>query len=37
MIGMNAALLHDAEIGNTCIIGAMCLVTQGMQVPVALL
>ena len=33
LIGMNATLLHDAEIGNFCIIGAACLVTQGMKVP----
>lgn len=33
MIGMNATLLHDAEIGNKCVIGAMCLVSQGMKVP----
>ncbi len=33
LIGMNATLLHDAEIGNFCIIGASCLVTQGMIVP----
>jgi carbonic anhydrase/acetyltransferase-like protein (isoleucine patch superfamily) len=32
-IGMNATLLHDAEIGNKCIIGACCLVNRGMQVP----
>jgi carbonic anhydrase/acetyltransferase-like protein (isoleucine patch superfamily) len=33
LIGMNATLLHDAEIGNSCIIGANCLVSQGMEVP----
>jgi carbonic anhydrase/acetyltransferase-like protein (isoleucine patch superfamily) len=33
LIGMNATLLHDAEIGNSCIIGANCLVSQGMKVP----
>jgi carbonic anhydrase/acetyltransferase-like protein (isoleucine patch superfamily) len=33
LIGMNATLLHDAEIGSNCIIGAACLVTQGMVVP----
>ncbi|MFH1382913.1 MAG: gamma carbonic anhydrase family protein [Chloroflexota bacterium] len=33
LIGMNATLLHEAEIGNFCIIGAGCLVTQGMKVP----
>jgi carbonic anhydrase/acetyltransferase-like protein (isoleucine patch superfamily) len=33
LIGMNATLLHEAEIGSQCIIGAACLVTQGMKVP----
>ena len=33
LIGMNATLLHDAEIGDSCIIGAGCLVSQGMQIP----
>jgi carbonic anhydrase/acetyltransferase-like protein (isoleucine patch superfamily) len=33
LIGMNATVLHDAEIGDYCIIGAACLVTQGMKVP----
>lgn len=33
LIGMNATLLHDAEIGNYCIIAACALVGQGMKVP----
>jgi len=33
LIGMNATILHDAEIGDFCIIGAGCLVSQGMKVP----
>ena len=33
LIGMNSTVLHDAEIGNYCIIGAASLVTQGMEVP----
>ncbi|MFC1893190.1 gamma carbonic anhydrase family protein [Chloroflexota bacterium] len=33
LIGMNATLLHDAEIGDFCIIGAGCLVSEGMQIP----
>ena len=28
LIGMNATLLHNAEIGNYCIIGAGCLILQ---------
>ena len=33
LIGINATILHDAEIGNFCIIGAGCLVSQGMKIP----
>jgi carbonic anhydrase/acetyltransferase-like protein (isoleucine patch superfamily) len=33
LIGMNATLLHDVEIGNSCIIGAACMVSQGMKIP----
>ncbi|MFC2058719.1 gamma carbonic anhydrase family protein [Chloroflexota bacterium] len=33
LIGMNSTLLHDAEIGDYCIIGACCLISQGMKVP----
>jgi len=33
LIGMNSTILHDAEIGDFCIIGAGCLVRQGMKVP----
>jgi len=33
LIGMNATILHDAEIGDFCIIGAGCLVGQRMKVP----
>ncbi len=33
LIGMNATLLHDAVIGDYCIIAAAALVKQGMQVP----
>ena len=33
LIGINATILHDAEIGDYCIIGAGCLVNQGMQIP----
>jgi carbonic anhydrase/acetyltransferase-like protein (isoleucine patch superfamily) len=33
LIGMNATVLHDSEIGDFCIIGAGCLVSQGMKVP----
>jgi carbonic anhydrase/acetyltransferase-like protein (isoleucine patch superfamily) len=33
LVGMNATILHDAEIGDFCIIGAGCVVTEGMKVP----
>ncbi len=33
LIGMNATLLHDAEIGNYCIVAACAMVGQGMKVP----
>ncbi len=33
LIGMNATILHDAEIGDFCIIGAGCLVSQRMKIP----
>jgi carbonic anhydrase/acetyltransferase-like protein (isoleucine patch superfamily) len=33
LIGINATILHDAEIGNFCIIGAGCLVSEGMKIP----
>jgi len=33
MIGMNATLLHDATIGNFCIVAAASLVGQGMKIP----
>ncbi len=33
LIGMGSTLLHNAEIGNKCIIGAGCLVQQDMKVP----
>ena len=33
LVGMNATILHDVEIGDFCIIAAGCLVGQGMKVP----
>jgi len=32
LIGMNATVLHDVEIGDLCIIAAGCLVKEGMKV-----
>jgi carbonic anhydrase/acetyltransferase-like protein (isoleucine patch superfamily) len=33
LIGMNSSVLHEAEIGDCCIIAAGCVVGQGMKVP----
>lgn len=33
LVGMNATLLHGAKIGSLCVIGANCLVGQGMEIP----
>jgi len=33
LIGMNSTLLHDAEIGDFCVVAASCLVGQGMKIP----
>jgi len=33
LIGMNSTILHDAEIGDFCIIAAGTLVRQGMKIP----
>ncbi len=33
LIGMNSTILHDAEIGDFCIIAAGSLVRQGMKIP----
>lgn len=32
MIGMNSTILHKAEIGDYCLIGAMTLVNAGMKI-----
>jgi len=33
LIGMNATILHDVEIGDFCIIAGGCLVAEGMRIP----
>lgn len=33
LIGMNATILHESEIGSNCVIGACCLVGQAMKIP----
>lgn len=33
LVGMNATILHDAEIGSNCVLGAACLIEQGRIIP----
>lgn len=33
LVGMNATVLHDTEIGEYCIIAAGCLVRDGIKIP----
>lgn len=33
LIGMNSTILHDVEIGEFCIIGALCMISHAMNVP----
>ncbi len=33
LIGNNATVLDDTQIGSFCLIGAGCLVSQGMKIP----
>jgi len=33
LVGMNATILHDTEIGDSCIIAAGCMVRQEMKIP----
>ena len=33
MIGMNAVIMDDANIGDECIIGALCFIKGEMQIP----
>ena len=33
LIGINSTILHNAEIGDYCIIGANCMVGEEMKVP----
>jgi carbonic anhydrase/acetyltransferase-like protein (isoleucine patch superfamily) len=33
LIGINACILHDVEIGDRCIIAAGAVVTDGMKIP----
>lgn len=33
LVGINVVLLHDSEIGDFCLIGAGCVVSEGMIIP----
>lgn len=33
LVGMNSTILHGAEVGDYCILGASCLVMENMKVP----
>jgi carbonic anhydrase/acetyltransferase-like protein (isoleucine patch superfamily) len=33
LVGINATILHDVDIGDFCIIGAATMVSQGMKIP----
>jgi len=33
LVGMSATILHDSEIGSNCVIGACCLIGQGVKIP----
>ena len=33
LIGINATILHDVDIGDFCVIGAATMVGQGMKIP----
>jgi carbonic anhydrase/acetyltransferase-like protein (isoleucine patch superfamily) len=33
LVGMNATILQKVEIGDFCLIGAGCLVSEGMKIP----
>lgn len=33
LVGMNAVVMDDVDVGAECIIGALCFVPQGMRIP----
>lgn len=33
LIGMNATLLHDCDVGSFCVVAAGCVIMRGMKVP----
>lgn len=33
LIGMNAVVMDDAKVGNECVIGALCFVPAGKEIP----
>ena len=33
LVGMNAVLMDEVELGDECIVGALCFIKQGEQIP----
>lgn len=33
LVGMNAVIMDEVELGNECIVGALCFIKQGEKVP----
>ena len=33
LVGMNAVIMDEAEVGDHCIIGALCFIKEGMKIP----
>jgi len=33
LIGMNAVIMDDVNLGDECIVGALCFIKSGMQIP----
>jgi phenylacetic acid degradation protein len=33
LVGMNAVLMDDVELGDECIVGALCFIKQGEKIP----
>ena len=33
LVGMNAVIMDDVNLGDECIVGALCFIKSGMQIP----
>ena len=33
LVGMNAVIMDDVELGDECIVGALCFIKQGEKIP----